>query len=137
MIDFTNLYNQYNSFWKSHNYQKAIQSLNNLNNYLGTDWSLTTSGAKLEPPALASLYAYNTQQDLNLIINQINYDGLINWYVQYLNSLIQEITDYTKQLEAQNEKNNFINAITKLIQTATFSATSILLLIGLLYIIKS
>ncbi len=110
MLDFTQLHNEFNSFWIGKDYQSALQNLGQIDNYISdgaNDTFLVPYNYILQPENLLSLYASQMQQDIATLINNIHYTDLISWFKSYLDGLITEITDFQKKLAAENAKSSF------------------------------
>lgn len=129
-MDFTQLNNEFNSYWLNRNYQNAILNLQQIDNYLSNglmDTFLVPYNYILEATNLLSLYSVQTNQDMATIINQVHYIDLINWFRNYLQSLINEIVDYQKQLQAQIAKNNFDKILDSVSNVLSFLSNPLIL----------
>lgn len=110
-MDFSNINSSEIAYWSIRNRQEAENNLASIYNYLGG----TSVPIKnlLNSTNLVYLYNfYNPGESIDYILSNISYSDLIDWYKNYLQGLIDEITDYQKLLEAQKSENNF-DTITK------------------------
>ena len=104
-MDFTDLQKQYDNYWSSHNLSAVIQNLAELDNYISAgnyDTWLIPYDKLLTPEYLLSNYAVSVNQNIGAV--KISYSDLIKWFSNYINSLIKEITDNKKELEALKTK---------------------------------
>ena len=134
-IDFSRLYNEYNSFWKLHNYQKALQTLKNINDYMGGNMFLISYESLLKPENLASRYAVDLGLSVSEVAKNFSYNELISYFGYYLDLLVKEVYNNEQRIKAQNEANIF-NQIIKAISDTIGTVGSVLpyalpILIGL------
>lgn len=138
-MNFNQLHIEFNQYWSNRNYQSAILNLQSIDNFISNgqmDTFLVSYNHILEPEYLLSLYSVQTNQDMTIIINQIHYNDLINWFSHYLQSLINEIVDYQKKLQAQTAKSNFDKILDSVSNVLSFISNPVILsVIGLLLVI--
>jgi hypothetical protein len=137
-MNFDKLNAEYNSYWQNHDLGKAINSLQAIAGYLGSDWSLLSPSTALKPENLLSRYAYDNGYAVSqyqTIADTISYSTLLKHYSQYLNGLIQEVVDYETKLKAQQEKNIFDSLIESLLSPLGIPITLWLAVGVLLYFI--
>jgi hypothetical protein len=128
-MNFDKLYQQYDSYWKTHDLGKAINSLQAISGYLGSDWTLLSPSTALKPENLLSRYAYDRNYSVNeyqKVADTVSYSALLKSYSMYLDSLIKEIVDYDLKLKAMKEKSFFDSLIEAI---GSFASASLGLLI--------
>ena len=108
MLDFTKLNAEYTQFWATHNLPGAISNLKDIDYYISNgkmDTFLLPYIDIFKPENLVVYYSIYTKKNKNMsdIVKNHSYSYFISIFADYLKSLIKNITDYQKKIEAENK----------------------------------
>lgn len=113
-MDYSRLNKEYELFWKSHDYNKALSTIQNLKNFFGSDFSFYSNEQILKPEYLVKNYYLTTGKDISDVVQSVSYSDLLLNLSNYFRSLIKKITDNRKQLEAMQQVSVFEKLISSI-----------------------
>lgn len=141
-MDFSNLNNQSDLFWVTKDKTTAINNIKTIDNYLSQgnmDTFLVPDELLFNPDNLFPLWANQTNQDLQNLVDTKKYSEGISWFKDYLNSLITEVTDYQTKLQLelqQTQLDNILDTIGKTAKTAVNYIVIILVLLIIFFLLR-
>lgn len=111
IVDFTRLNNEYTVYWKSHNIDKALTNLHDIDYYLSQgqlDTFVETYDLLLKPGYLAGLFSQLTGKPLGDVVSFTSYNDLLENFRGYLTGLINEskAIDEKSKRDLQNLNND-------------------------------
>lgn len=110
-MDLTKLNNEYAQYWKSHDFNKALNTLSKLRGYF-PGYTLYSDDQILQPYYLLISYAgRNNLQVSQIDTNKITYQFLLNDFADWWNIQVKSIQDLKEKLAAQNQADVFTQLI--------------------------